>query len=375
LIELFNGDSNVYILLITANNVYLNKINKADYDSTIKSYISFISNPDLLNSDYPGYNKTAHHLYQLLFQNNQVPTGRIIISPDGQYFPFEALITNSEPSSPVYFLNDHAVSYTYSARFLLNTFTNSPPEKNKNFLGIAPVKYASSLSLTALNGSDHSLHEIENYFTGADNFISTQASKNNFENQFSKYKLIQLYTHASDSSKNNEPVIFFADSALYLSDLIPENKPATQLIVLSACETGKGEFYRGEGVFSFNRGFAALGIPSSITNLWSVDNKSTYKITELFYKYLTQGLPLDVALQKAKKEFIQTGSKEYSLPYFWAASVLVGKTDAIDDSNNDFSWKLIVLPASACLLLFLAAKYFSGRIFAKIRNPFYPNSG
>jgi CHAT domain-containing protein len=152
-------------------------------------------------------------------------------------------------------------------------------------------------------------------------------------------------------------VIFFQDSALYLSELIPENKPSTQLIVLSACETANGQLYRGEGVFSFNRGFAALGIPSSVTNLWSVDDKSTYKLTELFYKYLAQGLPLDVALQNAKKEFIQTGSKQYSLPYYWAAPVLVGKTDAIE-MNNNFSWKVLFLSVAACLLLFFAVKYF-----------------
>jgi CHAT domain-containing protein len=330
-----------------------------------------MSNVDLQNSDYDRYNKTAHHLYQLLFQKNQLPNGRIIISSDGQYFPFEALITNTDFKSPNYFLNDHAVSYTYSARFLLNDFSNSSSQKNNNFLGVAPVKYASSLSLAALNGSDHSLNEIENYFTGADNFIAENATKNNFENSFSKYKLIQLYTHASDTSKNNEPVIFFADSALYLSDLIPENKPATQLIVLSACETGNGQLYQGEGVFSFNRGFAALGIPSSVTNLWSVDNESTYKLTELFYKYLSKGMPLDISLQNAKKEFIQTGSKKSSLPYYWAASVLVGKTNAIE-LDNHFSWMIFILSAIACLLLFFVAKYFFAKMFSRNKKIFTP---
>ena len=171
-----------------------------------------------------------------------------------------------------------------------------------------------------------------------------------------------MYTHASDTSDNNEPVIFFADSALYLSELIPENKPSTQLIVLSACETANGQLYQGEGVFSFNRGFAALGIPSSVSNLWSVDDKSTYKLTELFYKYLAKGMPLDIALQTAKKEFIQTSSKEYSLPYYWAAPVLVGKTDAIQ-LNNNFSWRIFLLSAAACLALFFAAKYFVKRKF------------
>ncbi|HEX4373665.1 MAG TPA: CHAT domain-containing protein, partial [Puia sp.] len=309
------------------------------------------------NSQYFEFNKTAHHLYQLIFGKNNLPDGRIIISPDGEYFPFEALVTNSNFQSPVYFLNDHAVSYTYSARFLLNDFSTSGSSPKNNFLGVAPVKYVSSLSLPSLNGSDQSLNEIENYFNGTDNYISEKATKANFTDQFSKYKVIQLYTHSSDTSSHNEPVIFFQDSALYLSELIPENKPSTQLIVLSACETANGQLYRGEGVFSFNRGFAALGIPSSVTNLWSVDDRSTYKLTEFFYKYLAKGLPLDVALQNAKKEFIQTGSKESSLPYYWAAPVLVGKTDAIE-MNNNFSWKILLLSVAVCLVLFFTIKYF-----------------
>jgi len=148
-------------------------------------------------------------------------------------------------------------------------------------------------------------------------------------NQFSNYKVIQLYTHATDSGKNGEPVLYFSDSALYLSELIGEHRPVTRLIVLSACETGKGKLYNGEGIFNFNRGFAALGIPSSITNLWSVDDRSTYRLTELFYKYLTKELPLDIALQKAKIEFIETASKENRLPYFWSSPILVGSNDSI----------------------------------------------
>jgi len=197
-----------------------------------------------------------------------------------------------------------------------------------NFLGMAPVHYSTN-SLGALLGSDLSLNEVGSYFTRNLNLIASDASKNNFEKQFSKYQIIQLYTHASDNSNNGEPVIYFADSALYLSDLIPENKPKTRLIVLSACETGNGKLYQGEGVFSFNRGFASMGIPTSITNLWSVDDQSTYRITELFYKYLSEGMPIDIALQKAKLEFIQLSSKENKLPYYWAATILAGKSDAI----------------------------------------------
>jgi hypothetical protein len=89
-------------------------------------------------------------------------------------------------------------------------------------------------------------------------------------------------------------------------------------------------------VFSFNRSFAALGIPSSVSNLWEIDSHSAYKITELFCKYLSEGMPLDVALQKAKKELRATS--ENRLPYYWAAPILVGKADAIS-LPKDQKWK------------------------------------
>ena len=105
---------------------------------------------------------------------------------------------------------------------------------------------------------------------------------------------------------------------------------------------GTGKIYQGEGVFSFNRGFAALGIPAAITNLWSVDNESTYILTELFYKHLAKGLPTDVALQKAKLEFIKNASREKSMPCYWAGPVLVGKTDIIELSKP-FPWIWTIL--------------------------------
>lgn len=342
LLELFNGDSAVYSILVTSGHARLSRIGKSEFDSTTKRFLSYISNPDKLNSDFTGYTGTAHHLYQLIFHDEPPPKGRVILSQDGRYFPFEALVVNDNPGYPVYFVEDHATSYTYSAWYLMNHFASRTATAAGNFMGVAPVQYHSSFRLAALNGSDASLDRIGDYFDDAHNLVTAQASKNNFYQQFSGYKVIQLYTHASDSGSNGEPVIYFTDSALYLSDLIPKDKPATQLIVLSACETGNGKFHQGEGVFNFNRGFAALGIPSSITNLWMVEDKATYRLTELFYKQLAQGVPQDIALQNAKLEYMQTASGENRLPYYWAATILAGRTDAIAYTKG-FPWKWVVL--------------------------------
>jgi CHAT domain-containing protein len=355
LIEIFSGDSAVYVLTITNNNQSLIKINKQLYDSLTNSFTSFIANRYILNEHFKDFIKTAHQLYNLLFQNIKSPDGSIIISPDGANYPFESLVMNDDVYNPDYFLNHYATSYTYSVKYLTNQFATNTNNSN-SVLGIAPVQY-NYQNLSELAGSDASLKNINKYFSNATNFVLEKATRNNFLQNFPRYNIIQLYTHASDTSMNNDPVIYFSDSALYLSSLIPDRKPVTQLVVLSACETANGKLYRGEGIFSFNRGFAALGIPAAISNLWSVDNESTYQITELFYKYLSQGLPTDIALQKAKLEFINTASSgEKKLPYFWAGSILTGKVDIIKSGPGFPLIKLTVITILVLVFFYLIWK-------------------
>jgi len=355
LVELFIGDSAVYILAITPLKSYLQKINKADFDSLSVAYVSYISNPRLLNEKFHDFIAISGQLYQLMFKEIKLPPGRVVVSPE-KYFPFEALVTTAQPLT--YFVENYAVSYTYSARYLMNDFAPKSDLKFGTFMGIAPVQYANNLA--ALTGSDRSLKRMGAYFSNATNLVGAEASKNNFLREYYKYRIVQVYAHATDSGYAGEPVIYFSDSMLSLSDLFYENRPATSLIVLSACETAKGRLYNGEGVFSFNRQFAALGIPSSVSNLWMADNYASYQLMESFYKYLAKGLPLDVALQRAKKEFIKnTEFRDHKLPFFWAASILVGQTNSITLRESSWPWLSLIV------FLFLIAIWIERNVLNK----------
>lgn len=361
LIEFYNGDSAVYSLIITNRQVYCSRINKQAFDSSSHAYMAYLSNADKMNTDFPGFINTSQKLYRLIFQQVSLPKGRIVISPGGMYFPFEALVTAYRNNQPVYFLEDHITSYTYSVRYLLTKFNISSPGAGENFLGVAPVYFPASTGLPSLGGSNNSLDKIRTYFSGAYSLVTSQATRNNFQRNFSRYAIIQLYTHASEQSEKDEPRINFSDSALYLSELVTDRRPMTRLIVLSACETGSGQLHEGEGVFSFNRGFAGLGIPSSVANLWSVDNDATYRVTELFYKYLSAGLPLDEALQHAKLDYLSSARGENKLPFYWAAPILVGRTDAIT-FNRHAVWKewllgIAILLLSVIIILSVRKRY------------------
>ena len=362
LIEIYAGDSAVYELIVTKQKNYFKTINNHDFDDLSAQYLSYLSDPAAGNIHFNEFAKVSAQLYRLLFDGVDIPNGRIIVSPDGHYFPFEALITSFEKGLPRYLVHDFAVTYVYSARYLTNSFAREDIDESKKIIGFAPVAF-SGTDLVGLPGSDISLKKITSYFNGSVCLLNHEASKSNFLQRFHSYQLIQLYTHATDSGYNGEPVIWFADSTLALSDLISEHRPATRLIVLSACETANGKLYRGEGVFSFNRGFAALGIPSSVSNLWAVDNQSSYRITELFYKYLQNGMPSDVALQKAKLDFISAGDKEKQIPYYWAAPIFIG----IDESfASEGGTKLNTWIMAAALALVAAAIIILRR--RKLRN-------
>ncbi|MGN6355569.1 MAG: CHAT domain-containing protein, partial [Parafilimonas sp.] len=150
------------------------------------------------------------------------------------------------------------------------------------------------------------------------------------------------------------------DSVIHLSELQLLNNPATQLVLLSACETNVGKNATGEGVYSLARGFAAAGIPAIAATLWKADEQSIYKISKKFNQYLSEGMNKDEALQKAKLYFIKNSGKEKLLPYYWANMVLIGNTDAVnvDAANHNYIWWIILAGIAAIFLFFYTRRKF-----------------
>ena len=96
------------------------------------------------------------------------------------------------------------------------------------------------------------------------------------------------------------------------------------MVLLSACNTGMGKVNSGEGVFSIARAFLLAGVKDVIYTQWSIADRSSAELMDRFYYYLSQGMPTDVALQKAKVDFILKGDPVKAFPFYWAAYVLEG---------------------------------------------------
>jgi WD40 repeat protein/CHAT domain-containing protein len=96
----------------------------------------------------------------------------------------------------------------------------------------------------------------------------------------------------------------------------------TELVVLSACETGVGEVRPSEGVFGLSRAIRAAGAQSVAMSLWQVEDKVTERLMTHFYHGLEAGQGRSEALRQAALSI--KAEERYSHPYFWGAFVYAG---------------------------------------------------
>jgi CHAT domain-containing protein/tetratricopeptide (TPR) repeat protein len=97
----------------------------------------------------------------------------------------------------------------------------------------------------------------------------------------------------------------------------------TDLVVLSACETGVGEVQNGEGVFGLKRAFILSGARAVILSLWSVPSRETMTLMNRFYTLMAEGKSKAEALRQAKMEMMEKKPN----PFYWGAFILVGKPE------------------------------------------------
>jgi CHAT domain-containing protein len=97
----------------------------------------------------------------------------------------------------------------------------------------------------------------------------------------------------------------------------------TELVILSACQTGAGDVRIGEGVMSLRRAFTIAGAQSVLASHWRVSDEATSRLITEFLRHWRAGKPRVEALREAQLALLR--SKEYSSPYFWAAFTLTGQ--------------------------------------------------
>lgn len=100
----------------------------------------------------------------------------------------------------------------------------------------------------------------------------------------------------------------------------------TELVVLSACETGLGQVRNGEGVFGLRRALQIAGARAVLMSLWAVPDRETQELMGLFYDKWLAGAENHDALRAAQLEMRERIRTRYGkdLAHYWGGFILVG---------------------------------------------------
>ena len=101
----------------------------------------------------------------------------------------------------------------------------------------------------------------------------------------------------------------------------------TNLVVLSACDTGAGDVKQGEGVFGLRRAFQLAGAKTVVMSLWSVPDRETQELMVDYYTRIKKGENKSNALREASLAMMRERREKFSAshPFFWASFILVGE--------------------------------------------------
>jgi CHAT domain-containing protein len=121
----------------------------------------------------------------------------------------------------------------------------------------------------------------------------------------------------------NERVSGDEDGVLTALEASQLNLLGTQLVVLSACDTGLGDIANGEGVYGLRRAFAIAGAETQLMSLWQVDDFGTQSLMVSYYENLTAGMGRSEALREVQLEMINAQGP-YAHPFYWAAFITTG---------------------------------------------------
>lgn len=380
------GEESSYSFLITRKGIQASQIpGKSDLRKKIIAYRKSLSDPENSNFDL------GLELFENLIPKNISPEIKnIIIVPDDMLsiLPFEALLINRNPKH--WLIEKYAISYapSISSLSVLMKRRQTGPSPNRAFLAFGDPVYRlngarskdgldnavmtfwgslGTSQLERLRYSGVEAAESARLFKAgnSDLFLGEKATETAFKSlPLTNYKIIHLAAHAVVDDKNpmRSSVILTADNnhaedgLLQMREIFNLRLNA-DLVTLSACQTGLGQFIRGEGISSLSRAFFYAGSSSVCVSLWPVNDETTYQLMNRFYYYIRTGLPIKEALRKTKIEMIKSGVLAH--PCYWAPFVVSGKADTKITLRATSPAFLLLVPAIIGIAVFLSLRISS----------------
>ncbi len=274
---------------------------------------------------------------------------KIIVIPDKQMHqtPFELLRWDNG-----YIIDHLSVIYNYSSSLWYRQKSDKRAKRDHSFLAIAPVfdqqknnpedmpllasAYREKINFDPLMHSGEEVKTISSLFS--DNGLRSksltygESTEQNVREEISNYSIVHFATHGIVNRENSEKsgLVLYPEISTQVSSSKDDNflslgelftiRLNSDLVTLSACNTGIGEIRGGEGVIALPRGFIHAGVPNVLASLWRVNDEKTKYLMTRFYSHILEDKSYVHAIRLAKTDCIKQGF----LPLDWAGFILIG---------------------------------------------------
>ncbi|MEA2006059.1 MAG: CHAT domain-containing protein, partial [Acidobacteriota bacterium] len=326
----------------------------------VKQHLMEISDKD--NQNFSTGSELFRRLVQPGLEKN---IKNIIFIPDDilHILPFETLL---QGKTGRWLLEDYRIAYAPSISSLREITARKKSNGKKrpmDILAFGDPYFGSSetegngedifKSFYRLNYSGVEIERIQSLFKNKKShlFVRERASEDRLKSHpLSNYKIIHFATHSiiDDKTPSRSSILLSQDSEhvedgmLQMREIYNLNLNC-DLVTLSACETGLGQFIKGEGIEGLNRSFFYAGTSSVLMSLWAVNDQATYQLMERFYTHLRSSYSIMDALREAKLEMLSSHTP-LSHPYYWAGFIVSGKADEVVFPKASKKWILLSIP-------------------------------
>jgi len=357
----------VYVLTSTGEPRFADLGSASEIDALVSQYRSATLDPRRPISEAQAPARALDAKIMAPVRQLVGTANHLLIAPDGQLnlVSFAALVDEKNQ----YLIEKYQITYLTSGRDLLR-LQNTPPKANPPLIvanptfdkpGSNPVQIASAdrgnlrsidlatLKFTPLPATAIEGETIAKLLPNSRLFTQTQATETVVKSS-NNPRILHLATHgfflqsapttqAKDGSRNlpNENPLLRSglafsgfnvrqgggdDGVLTALEITGMDLRGTQLVVLSACETGLGDVQSGEGVYGLRRAFTLAGAQSQVMTLWRVDDNATKDLMVNYYQRLSKGEGRGEALRQAQLAMLR--SPNYAHPKYWSGMIPAG---------------------------------------------------
>ena len=268
------------------------------------------------------FRATSQELYKLLIEPSlqHIRGKELLIVPHDvlHYLPFQALVSRQGK----YLIQDYPVYYLSSASLM--QFTK---EKKRAGGERALVMGNPNLGDEAYNlrFAEREAKEVASVYPQSAVYLRADASKPRVVSLSPNFDMLHFAVHAEFNEEDPmSSALLLApegsgDGKLKVGEIFSLDLK-TNMVVLSACETGLGKLSSGDELVGLTRAFIYAGTPSVVTTLWKVNDRASYELMREFYQHLKTAKKSE-ALRQAQLKTVE----QFPEPFYWAAYQLTGE--------------------------------------------------